>query len=101
MGRNLQRFSDIAIAENNKIVLGLFYESAVMKDCRRDFVAGIKARFDLRQADLDPLLLENICKAAFRQTALERHLAALESGTAAVTRTRFLPFMTATRGLTE
>lgn len=95
MRRDLQPFREIAVAEDHEIVLRLFYQAAVVKDLRSDLVTSVKILFDLREADLDPLFLKDISEPTLRQTTLQRHLSALEPGTAAVTGARFLALMAA------
>jgi len=84
MGGDLQRFRDVAVSKNYKIVLCLFDQSSFVKQFRGDFITGIETSLDLCQADLDPLLLEDIGESALWQAALQRHLAAFETGAARI-----------------
>ena len=85
MRGNFQSLRDFAGSQDNDVVLCLFDQATVVENFGRHFIAGVKFFFDFRQADLEPFFLENICKATLRQTALQRHLSALETRTAAVT----------------
>src|SRR5438874_3932471 len=82
-------------------MLGLLDQTALVKEFRCNRISGGEAFFDLAEADLDPLLLKDICEPTFRQTSLQRHLPALESRTAAVTRSRFLSLVATTGGLAK
>jgi len=82
-------------------VLGLLDKTSLVKDLRSHFFSDVEVRFDLRKADLDPLLLEDVGESSLGQTALQRHLSAFESLLAGVTRARFLSLVTATRGLSK
>src|SRR5690606_16109459 len=101
MCRDLERFRLVAVAQDHEVVLCLFDKAALVKHLGRDLISRLKVRFDLCEADLDPLLFEDIRKAALRQTTLKRHLAAFKTGTAAVARTRFLALVSAPGGLAK
>jgi hypothetical protein len=101
MGRDIQDLGDFAVSEDNEIVLRFLDQAALVEDLRRYLVSSVKVRIDLPKTDLDPLLLEDIRKASFRQTSLERHLPALKTGATAVTRPRLLAFVSASRSLSK
>ena len=84
MGGDLQRFRDVAVSKNDKVMLCFLDQSSLVKQFRCDLITGIKTGLDLSQADLDPLLLEDIGESALWQAALQRHLAAFETGAARI-----------------
>src|SRR5262245_8884934 len=82
-------------------MLGLFYQSTLVKDLGRNLVAGIEIRLDLAEADLDPVFLEDVGEATLREATLEWHLPAFKSRTARITRTRFLALVSTTGRLSK
>src|SRR5580765_6360391 len=78
MGRNLQRLRDFTISQHDDVMLRLLDNAAAVHRFRSDLIIGGKALVERFQAHLNPLLLENIREAAFRQTTMQRHLAAFE-----------------------
>src|SRR4051794_5959292 len=46
MSRDLQRFGDVTVSKNDKVVLCLFDQSSFVKQFRGDFVAGIETSLD-------------------------------------------------------
>ena len=101
MGRNFQGLGHFTIAKHDDIVLRLFDDATLMKHLWRDFIVCRKMFFERFQANLEPLLLENIREAAFGQTTMQRHLAALETDLHRVAGTRLLSLFAATRRLAE
>src|SRR6266478_386200 len=77
--RDFQRLGNLAIAEDYDIVFGFLDDPAMVHNFRGYFIVGRKLLFQSREADFNPLLLEDIGKAAFGQTAMQRHLAAFET----------------------
>src|SRR5713101_95124 len=75
--RNLQRLGDFAISQHHDIVLGFFDQAPIVQELRRHLVILAEAFFQRLETNFDPLLLENVGKAALRETPVERHLAAL------------------------
>src|SRR5258706_6624053 len=65
------------------------------------FVVGCEILFQRGQADFDPLLLENIGKTAFGQTAMQGHLATLETDLHRIAGTRLLSLFTAAGSLPQ
>src|SRR5438552_1070872 len=78
--RNLQRLGNFAISKHHDIVLGFFDQASFVQDLGRHLVILAEAFVQRLQTDFDPLLLENVGKAALRKTPVQRHLAALETG---------------------
>src|SRR5689334_9672621 len=76
-------------------------QAPVVQHLRRDFFIGVEVLIERRETDLDPALLEDVRKAAFRQTAMQWHLAAFKTDLARITRTRLLSLLTATGGLAQ
>src|SRR5690349_1618277 len=76
-------------------------QAAIVQDLGRDLLAGVEVLIERPETDLDPALLEDVRKAAFRQTAMQRHLAAFKTDLARITRTRLLSLLTATGGLAQ
>src|SRR6185369_598857 len=76
-------------------------QAAIVQDFGRDLLTGVEVLIERRETDLDPALLEDVRKAAFRQTAMQRHLAAFKTNLARITRTGLLSLLTATRGLAQ
>src|ERR1051325_10968950 len=101
MRGNLQRLRDIAITEHYDVMFGLLDDPALMHHFRRDLSGRIKTAIERFQANFDPLLLEDIGEAAFRQTPMQRHLPAFETGFRRVSRARLLTFMTAAGSFAE
>ena len=60
-------------------MFGLLDDTAMVQHFRRDLSVRVKIAIERFQANLDPLLLEDICEAAFRQATMQRHLPAFES----------------------
>src|SRR5215470_17446748 len=82
-------------------MLGFFDQTTFMKDLGGHFVTSVEILLDLGEADLDPLFLENVGESTLWQTALERHLSALKTRTAAVAGTRLLSLMSAACGFSQ
>src|SRR5690349_15851093 len=76
-------------------------QAAVVQHLGRDLFVGVEVLVERRETDLEPALFEDVRKAAFRQTAMQRHLAAFKTNLARITRTRLLSLLTATRGLAQ
>jgi hypothetical protein len=51
----------------------------------RDLFVGIEVLVERRETNFEPALFEDVRKAALRQAAMERHLAAFETDLARVT----------------
>src|SRR4051812_14869085 len=101
MRRNLQRLGYFAVAEHDNVMLRLLNDAAVVQQFRGDFFLRRKSFFQRFQAYFNPLLLENIGKAALWQTTVQGHLAAFEADLGRIARTRFLSLFTAARSLAE
>src|SRR5437016_13885606 len=93
--RNLQRLRNFAISQHHDIVLGFFDQASIVQELWIHLVILDEAFVQRFQTNFDPMLLENVGKAALRQTPVQRHLAALEAGLGRVTRTRLLSFLAA------
>src|SRR6476620_4642671 len=79
MRRDAQRFRQFTITENDHIVFGLFDYAASMQKLGRYLFIGLKASIQRAEADFQPALLEDVGKAAFGQTAMQRHLTAFKA----------------------
>jgi hypothetical protein len=82
-------------------VPGLLDYASVVQQLGRYFLVRLEASLKSSQTNFQPALLENIRKAALRQTTVQRHLAAFESDLGRVARARLLSLFTARGGLTH
>src|SRR2546423_6236231 len=99
--RNLERLGNFAISQHHDIVLGFFDQASFVQELRRHLVILAEAFVQRLQTNFNPVLLENVGKAALRQAPVQRHLAAFETGLGRVTRTRLLSFFTAPGSFSE
>src|SRR6185436_913754 len=79
----------------------LLNNAALVQHLRSDLGIGVKMLFQRFEANFEPLLLKNIGKAALRQTAVKRHLAALKTDFRRIARPGFLSFFTAAGSLAQ
>src|SRR5207245_2958866 len=101
MRRNLERLRNLAVTEHHDVVFRFLDDAAVVQNFRSDFVFGREAPLQRLETHFDPLLLENVREAAFRQTTMQWHLPAFESDLRRVAGTRLLSLFTAARGFTK
>ena len=75
--------------------------AALVQNFRRDLVVSSKDIFQGIKTNFDPLLFENVRKAALRQSAMQGHLAAFKSGLRRIAGTGFLALVATARSFAE
>ncbi|EJX08073.1 hypothetical protein EVA_03818 [gut metagenome] len=96
---NGQGLSQLTVAQNLNAIQTLFDEACLNQGLGVNNGTCLKTCFQIAHLNGSILGSENVVKAALRQTALQRHLAAFKAGLLN-TRPSFLALMSITCGLT-
>src|SRR5262249_28485738 len=82
---NTERLGHFTISKYYYVVLRLFDQTAIVQNFRSDLFVGVEVLIERAETDLEPLLLEDVGKAALGKTPVQRHLTTFKADLARIT----------------